>query len=124
MVRTALAVGDGELAKRLADGLDARYPLDEHARSAARAELAEYDGELSKAARLYAEAAQGWRQFGNLPECAHALLGQGRCLVALETDANEPLEQARTLFATLRYEPARADTEALLNREQGQTTST
>jgi class 3 adenylate cyclase len=83
IVRTALAAGDPELAERLADGLEPRYPLDEHALCAARAQLAERAGDLADGATLYAEAAARWSEFGNVPERAHALLGQGRCLLAL-----------------------------------------
>ena len=36
-----------------------------------------------RAATLYAEAAARWQEFGNVPERAYALLGQGRCLLAL-----------------------------------------
>ena len=100
MLRTALAAGDPALAKRLADGLEPRYPLDEHALCAARAQLAEHAGDHADAATLYAEAAARWQEFGNVPERAHALLGQGRCLLALgRPGAEEPLREARDLFA-------------------------
>ena len=82
MLRTALAAGDPDLAERLADGLEPRYPLREHALCAARAQLAEHAGNHADAAVLYAEAAARWQQFGNVREYAYALLGQGRCLVA------------------------------------------
>ncbi len=117
MLRTALAAGDAELAKRLADGLKLRYPLDEHALCAARAQLAEHDGDHAEAASRYAEAAARWQEFGNVPERAYALLGQGRCLRALgKTDAEEPLRQARDLFASMGYKPALAETEVLLEQ--------
>ena len=117
MVRTALAAGDAALAKRLADGLEPRYPLDEHALCAARAQLAEHAGEHADAATLYAEAAERWQEFGNVPERAYALLGQGRCLLALgRPGAEEPLREARDLFASMGYKPALAETEALLEQ--------
>jgi hypothetical protein len=117
MVRTALAVGDRPLAGRLAEGLKPRQPFDEHARCAARAQLAEHDGDLSTAETMYAEAATRWQEFGNLPERAYALLGRGRCLLALgEPDAQEPLGEARELFASMGYKPALRETEALLDR--------
>jgi class 3 adenylate cyclase/tetratricopeptide (TPR) repeat protein len=115
MLRTALAAGDPELATRLADGLESRYPLDQHALCAARAQLAEHAGNHAQAATLYAQAAERWQQFGNVPEHAHALLGQGRCLLALgETSAGKPLRQARELFGQMGYKPALAETESLL----------
>jgi hypothetical protein len=118
MLRTALAAGDPALAKRLADALEPRYPLNEHALCAARAQLAEQAGDHAEAATLYAEAADRWQQFGNVPECAHALLGHGRCLIALDKPAAEPLAEVRELFASLGYKPALAETEALLAQDE------
>jgi class 3 adenylate cyclase len=117
MLRTALAADDPDLAERLADGLESRYPLREHALCAARAQLAEHAGNHTDAAALYGEAAGRWQQFGNVREYAHALLGQGRCLVALEDPAAEqPLRQAAELFSSMGYRPALAETEALLEQ--------
>jgi class 3 adenylate cyclase/tetratricopeptide (TPR) repeat protein len=119
MVRTALAVGDSKLAKRLADGLEPRYPLDEHALRAARAPLAEHDGKLGEAIALYAEAASRWQEFGNVTERAYALFGQGRCLRALgRPGAEEPLLEARDLFASMGYKPALEETDALLGKSE------
>ena len=117
MLRTALAAGDPDLAKRLADGLEPRYPLREHALCAARAQLAEHAGDHADAATLYAEAAARWQEFGNVPERAYALLGQGRCLVALgRARRRAPLREARELFSSMGYHPALAETEALLEQ--------
>jgi class 3 adenylate cyclase len=115
MLRTALAAGDPGLARRLADGIEPRYPGRDHALCAARAQLAEHAGDHAGAATLYVEAAARWQQFGNVREYAYALLGQGRCLVALaDPGAEEPLRQAAELFASMGYRPAGAETEALL----------
>jgi tetratricopeptide (TPR) repeat protein len=117
MLRAALAAGDPDLAERLADGLEPRYPVREHALCAARAQLAEHAGNHADAAALYTEAAARWQQFGNVPERAYALLGQGRCLVTLaDPTAGEPLGQAAELFGSMGYRPALAETEALLER--------
>ena len=124
MVRTALAAGDPELAERLADGLKPRYPLDEHALCAARAQLAEHAGDHADAASLYAEAAARWQEFGNVPERAHALLGEGRSLHALARPrAEQPLREARDLFAAMGYKPALAATEVLLEQTAAASTS-
>jgi tetratricopeptide (TPR) repeat protein len=121
-IRTALAAGDPALAQRLV-GFEPRYPLEEHALCAARAQVAEYAGEHAEAAALYAEAAECWKTFGNVPERAHALLGQGRCLVALgQPGAEHPLREARTLFDSIGYEPALRENEALLQRAAAPTT--
>jgi hypothetical protein len=117
MIRTALAAGDPALAKRLAEGLEPRYPLDEHALCAARAQLAEAVGDHAGTATLYAEAAARWQEFGNVPERAYALLGQGRCLRALgRTEAEQPLREARELFQSMGYKPALAESDALLEQ--------
>ena len=109
LVRNALAVGRSDLARRLADGLPPRHPLDEHALASARALLVEAEGNLGGAATLFAQAATGWASFGNVPERAYALLGQGRCLRVVE-----PLHEARELFTQLGYAPALAEVDALL----------
>jgi tetratricopeptide (TPR) repeat protein len=61
LVRTALVLGDPELAAKLVDGVEPRTPLVEHALFACRAQLA---GD----AALLAEAADRWRAFGNVAE--------------------------------------------------------
>jgi hypothetical protein len=78
LVRTAHALGQRELAARLVDGVQPVTPLIENAISVCRAQLAEGAGDHARAAVLYAEAATGWQEFGNFPERAYALLGQGR----------------------------------------------
>jgi class 3 adenylate cyclase/tetratricopeptide (TPR) repeat protein len=119
LVRTALALRQPELAKLLVDGVEPRTPLVEHALSASGAELAEAAGDHAEAVALYAEAAERWREFGNVPERAYALLGQGRCLAALgKTEVEEPLREARELFASMGYRPALAETEELLGRAE------
>jgi predicted ATPase/class 3 adenylate cyclase len=115
MLRTALAAGDPDLAHRLADGLEPRDPLREHALCTARAQLAEHAGNQADAATLYAEAAARWQQFGNVREYAYSLLGKGRCLVALgDPAAEQPLRHAAELFNSMGYRPALAETEALI----------
>ncbi len=115
MVRSALAADDDELAGRLTERLEPHYPIDEHALCAARAQLGEAAGNYVDAATLYAEAAERWREFGNVPERAYALLGQGRCLTALgQPEAALPLREARELLGSMGYKPALAETEALL----------
>jgi len=115
MVRRAPAAGDDVPAERLVDRLEVRYPADEHALCATRAQFAEHAGRHEDAAALYAEAAERWRSFGNVPERAYALLGQGRSLAALgKPTAEAPLAAARELLASLGYQSALAETEALL----------
>ena len=117
LVRCALALGDPGLASRLVAGVEPRTPLQQHALAACRAALAEAAGDRATAVTAYADAATQWRRFGDVPEVAYALLGQGRCLVALGTDgADGPLSEARELFAVTGYAPALNETDALLQR--------
>jgi class 3 adenylate cyclase len=119
LTRCALAVGDAALARRLLDGVEPLTPIHEHALCAARAQLAEAAGDHARAAALFAEAAERWRGFGNVPERAYALLGQGRCLAAGgKEEADEPLRKARELFTSIGYKPALAETEALLGENE------
>ena len=117
LVRTALALGDRELAARLVAGIEPRTPLAAHALAACRAQLAEAAGDPSQAVASYAEAAERWREFGNVPERAYALLGQARCTLTLgHAGAEVPLADARALFASMGYKAALDESEALLQR--------
>ena len=119
VLRMVLVLDDPLLAQRLVAGIHAAVPLHEHALASARAYLAETDGDHNTAAHLYKQAADRWEQFGNVPERAYTLLGQGRCLSALgKPDAQDPLRQARELFAAIGYRPALAETDALLGESE------
>ncbi len=115
LLRVTLACGNRTLAASLADGVQPKTPAHRHALRTSEAQLAEAAGRYSQAAALYAEAACRWQQFGNVPEHAYALQGQGRSLHALGSpEAELPLRQGRDLFAVLGYKPALAATETLL----------
>ena len=119
LLRVVLALEDVPLAQRFATNIKPVAPLDEHVLATSRAQLAEAAGEHADAARLYHEAAERWHQFGNVPEHAYALLGQGRCLAALgEAAADKSLREARELFASMGYMPALAEAEALLGESE------
>jgi tetratricopeptide (TPR) repeat protein len=117
-VRTALAAGNPDLAARLAESVEPIYPLHEHALATARALLLEHHGSYAEAAELFADAAGRWERFEMPWEQAQALLGQGRCLLALgrPAEASEPLRRARDVFTELGAKPAVAETDALLER--------
>jgi tetratricopeptide (TPR) repeat protein len=117
-VRTALAAGDPDLAARLAEGVEPIYPLYEHALATARALLLEHHGSHAEAAELFADAAERWEQFEMPWERAQAMLGQGRCLLALgrPTEASEPLRQTREIFAGLGAKPDLAEADRLLEQ--------
>jgi len=118
MVRTALAIGDADLAARLVDGVEPHHPYTEHALVAAGAALAEARGAHQPAADAYVGAAERWERFGVVPEQGLALLGQGRCLLALgrPADATHALRTAREIFHMLKAAPALAETDALLQQ--------
>jgi tetratricopeptide (TPR) repeat protein len=117
LVRTAHALGQPQLAARLVDGVQPVTPIFGHALSACRAQLAEAAGDLPRAAALYADAATRWKEFGNMPERAYALLGQARCTLALgHAGADAPLADARALFASMGYKPALDESESLAQR--------
>jgi hypothetical protein len=118
MVRTALGIGDSDLAVRLLGGLERRYPYAEHALVATNAELTESRGDLQAAADAYADAADRWERFGVVPERAFALLGHGRCLIGLSRpiEGATVLQQGREIFERLQAAPALAEADALLQR--------
>ena len=119
LVRCALELGEPALAARLIAGVEPRTPLQQHGLATGLAELAEAAGDPATAATGYADAAAHWRKFGDLPELASALLGEGRCLVALGTPgADAPLREARELLTTMGYAPASSETDTLLQRAE------
>ncbi len=115
LVRTAIACGRITLAQWLAEPVGPLFPLREHALCGARAALAEARAEHAEAAVLYVEAAERWQSFGEVPERGHALLGQGRCLLALgRPDAAAALREAREVFAGLGARRLVGETDAVL----------
>lgn len=114
-VRAALQIGDPTLAERLVTTIGAPYPYAEHALVAANAALTEARGNLAAASDAYADAAERWARFGVVPEQAFALLGHGRCLLALgDPIAHQPLRRARDLFTRLEAAPHVAECDTLL----------
>ena len=111
-LRTAVALGDLDLARRLAAKTVASRPLDSHALVLLAALEAEHEGRLEKAAGRYAEAASRWRAFGAPYEEVYARLGEGRCLAALGRgeDACAPLRRAARVFRRLGAAPALSQT--------------
>jgi class 3 adenylate cyclase/tetratricopeptide (TPR) repeat protein len=119
LIRCALALDDPNLAASLLDGVPSTTPLQDHAVTSSQAQLAEANGNCEEAATLFADAAERWHKFGNVPEQAYALLGQGGCLRALGDPAAEaPLLEARELFASMGFRPALAETDVLLAESQ------
>jgi tetratricopeptide (TPR) repeat protein len=106
LVRVCLAVGQGATAEALAAQAHDGVPRNRHGLLTARATIAEADGALEEAARRYDEAATHWAAYGHQLEWARALLGAGRCLLALgRPEGRRQLEDAGTVLAALHAEP-------------------
>ncbi len=106
LVRNAISSGDAEVAEVFLEGFDVVAPMHAHALCTAEAQIGEARGDLARAASGYENAAVAWTAFGFVPEQALALLGWGRCLVALgEPGAQQPLREARALFVEMGARP-------------------
>jgi tetratricopeptide (TPR) repeat protein len=115
LVRVGVAVGQRATAEALAAQANDGVARNRHGLLTARAALAEADGALEEAARQYEEAAARWADYGHQLERAQALLGAGRCLLALgRPDGRVQLESARTLLATVNAGPLLAEVDAAL----------
>jgi tetratricopeptide (TPR) repeat protein len=103
LIRIACATGEIALAQRLLDANLALPGRTENIVVTGRAAIAEAEGRLEDAAAGYRDAAERWQAYGVVPEHGFALIGQGRCQVALgrAAEAREPLLAARELFTRL-----------------------
>jgi len=118
LVRVCVAVGRRAAAAALAAQANDGVARNRHGLLAARATLAEADGALGEAARRYDEAAARWAEFGHQLERARALLGAGRCLLALgRPEGRGRLQAARSLLATLNAGPLLAEADAALRAD-------
>jgi class 3 adenylate cyclase/tetratricopeptide (TPR) repeat protein len=117
-VRTALASCDLELAGRVTAGIEPVLPVLGHTLTTTEALCAEARGELAVAAVGFAAAAAGWHDFGMPYEEGQALLGQGRCLMALgrAPEAAPAIEQSRAIFSRVGAKPALVETDGLMDR--------
>ena len=120
-VRTAVAAGSDALAAGIVRQVGsllppARLPLEQHVVASVHGLVEERSGEHAAAAAHFTDAAAGWRDFQIPYEEAQALLGRGRCLVALgrAPEAAAPLTAAREIFARLGARPALEEAHALL----------
>jgi tetratricopeptide (TPR) repeat protein len=117
-VRVLIRAGELEWARRLVPEESKSNRLWDRVALMTRAVFREADGATEESAHLYLEAANEWGRRGSAFEQAQALLGRGRCLIALgrASDAIRPLEEAREIFESLRAKPALTETGALLER--------
>jgi tetratricopeptide (TPR) repeat protein len=100
LVRLAVGTGDLELARRLLDANPEPPGRGENVAATGRVLIAEAEGQVEEALEGFRNAADRWGRYGHVIEQGRALVGVGRCLVALgrSGEAVEPLRQARELF--------------------------
>ena len=116
-MRVCVAVGQRATAEALAERAHDGVARNQHGLLTARAALAEADGAREEAAQGYDEAAVRWAGYGHQLERAQALLGAGRCLLAVgRPEGQVRLQSARSLLATLNARPLLAEADAALAR--------
>ena len=116
-VRVCTAVGALALAERLMDGTDLRLRRHASAHSTARATLAESQGAIVGALKLFEDAAAQWSVYGDPWEQAQALFGAGRCATRLgRPHAVRALSDAREVFLKLGARPAVRELDGWLGR--------
>ena len=120
-VRVALTAGDDGLAAWVMRELESspeaqKLPLQQLVATTVAALVKEGRGEHEASWAGFADAARRWHEFGMPYEEGQALLGQGRCLVAVgrAPEAAPPLAAAREIFARLGALPALEETDAVL----------
>jgi class 3 adenylate cyclase/tetratricopeptide (TPR) repeat protein len=118
LVRVCVAAGVPQRGTSLISGAEMNTNRSRYSVLTARAVLAEAAGGGEEAVELYSEAAESWAGFGYVLEEAQALLGRGRCLVALgrRGEAAEALRDAEPLFARLGAKPLVEETRSFLRR--------
>jgi tetratricopeptide (TPR) repeat protein len=116
VLRLARAVDARVVAEEVTCWIPTGLPTQQCVRTYADALLAEMRGDHEAAASGFAAAAARWHDFGMPYEEAQALLGRGRCLVALgrAAEAIAPLDDSREIFARLGAKPALAEVGSLL----------
>jgi hypothetical protein len=110
LVLAAISVGEIDAAQTFADAVPGDDGL------LARALIAEARGEPDTALYRYLKSAERAAGREEVVDHAFALLGQGRVLNALgrDAEAEEPLGQAREIFARMKATPALTEIDALL----------
>ena len=115
--RICVAAGQPEVVHGALDGVTGAV-CERHraAIAAARATLAEASGDTAAAAEAYERVAARWERYGHRLEHAHALLGAGRCRVALgDAGSAEPLLRgAAAVFDELGVPGPTAEAQQLL----------
>jgi len=103
ITRLLVQVDAADQARTVLDAVPAGPPKFWNNATSARAVLAEASGERMDASRLFAEAVDRWRAFGNPYELAHALAGQARCAIGSSgfALADSAAAEATAMFSQL-----------------------
>jgi tetratricopeptide (TPR) repeat protein len=114
--RALISLGHVELAERLATTPATTFPCLAYALMTSHAAIAEARGQHAEALAGYNDAVRRFRDFGSVTEEAFALLGEGRCLIALGQahEAVGPLKQAHDIVHRMGARPTAAEIESLL----------
>jgi tetratricopeptide (TPR) repeat protein len=119
VARALYAIGQINQASRLLVAEEAvPFPRDRHAIVTAHAIVAEGEGDTGKALNLFRDGAERWREFGFVLEEGQALLGAGRCLLALgrRSEASSTLLEALRTFTLLGATPLIVETNGYLEQ--------
>jgi class 3 adenylate cyclase/tetratricopeptide (TPR) repeat protein len=116
LARLLAPAGYGPLVERIVGHIPSGITLYDNNILAARAALAEADGDHTVALRLHERAAMAWSSYACPVEEAQALLGVARCCLAMGRQASEPLAAARALLSGLKAGPLLAEADAILGR--------
>jgi tetratricopeptide (TPR) repeat protein len=116
LARIALDCGDAGLAERLCRLVRGELPAVQNALGSVAAVCLEAKREYEPAAARFTDAASRWHGFEMPYEEAQALLGKGRCLLAIDStrEAAQALQQARGIFERLGAKPALAEVDERL----------
>jgi class 3 adenylate cyclase/tetratricopeptide (TPR) repeat protein len=121
--RVCLAADDAGLLRRLIDQGGEHVTRDQNSMASARAMLAELEGDDERASAGYQDAADRWEAFPAVLEHGLALMGLGRCLLALgrQSQGTDRLRAARERFGALKAAPLVAEVDELLARATSKT---
>ena len=121
--RVCLAAGKVELLRSLIDQGVEYLTRDRNSMASARAVLAELEGDLTAAIERYEDAATRWEAFPSVLEHGLALMGAGRCLLALgrQNEGAARLRATRERFGALKAAPLVGEVDDLLARATSKT---
>ena len=123
VIEVLVAAGRIERARELLQGADVWTARGRGSVLACRALLAEAEGSHQEAAGLYGEAAAAWAGYGFVLQQGFALLGEGRCILALgrADEGEKRLREAAGIFERLGARLALAEVDVLFSgRSRGE----